>query len=106
MDPYGVPSIEADRQRAETAAMSRTPVTRRRGRPAHQRTAPTSLTNTLRELIARIKAPGRAATLRDVVATLHDTPLGRHGVQSVRALTENARAHREVFAVYPEAVAA
>lgn len=92
--------------REPDAFAPRGPAARRRGRPSHQRTAPTSLTNTLRELIARIKAPGRAATLRDVVATLHDTPLGRHGVQSARSLTENARAHREVFAVYPEAVAA
>lgn len=106
MDPKHVPYPEAVRQWGRGRPPIPAPTFRRRYRNEVDRVAPMSLTNRLREQIARVRAPGRGASLADIVAVLHDVPLGRHGFQSVHTLAVNARALRELFAEYPVAVAA
>jgi hypothetical protein len=101
MDPKDIPAVEAERQIREAQQ-------RRRGRPvwAWARTAPATNETNLRELSARLRAPGAGATLRDVVADLYASPIGRHGIRTVPSMVENVAAHREYFAEHPEQVSA
>lgn len=73
------------------------PAPRRSGRPAAQRIAPRTVAADTRELVARMKAPGADAPLRDVTKALYAAPLGRHGFRDVPSTLVNLRAHREHF---------
>jgi hypothetical protein len=101
-----IPAIEAERQIREAQRQIREAQRRRRGRPAWARTAPATNETNLRELSARLRAPGAGAALRDVVDDLYASPIGRHGIRTVPSMVENVAAHREFFAEYPEQVSA
>lgn len=97
MDPTAVPAVEVERQQREA---------RRSGRPAHLRIAAPDETTTFREFTARMKAPGRGASLKDVTDVLYAAPLGRHGFRDVPSTLVNLRAHREQFSEVPVGVSA
>lgn len=96
MDPTTVPAVEAERQQREA----------RSGRPAHLRITTPDETTTVRETVARMKAPGPGASLKDVTDVLYAAPLGRHGFRDVPSTLVNLRAHRETFVEVPVGVSA